>query len=65
MATRRDIVYSHRLVRSASERLCELAGATFVYDTSPLQPIIRDIQICLTHGVAVFETGMEGVRGMR
>lgn len=58
LATRRDIVYSHRLIRSATERLCELAGATFVYDASPLQPIIRDIQTCLTHGVAVFETAM-------
>lgn len=58
LATRRDIVYSHRLIRSATEHLCELAGATFVYDTSPLQPIIRDIQTCLTHGVAVFETAM-------
>jgi alkylation response protein AidB-like acyl-CoA dehydrogenase len=58
LATRRDIVYSHRLIRSATERLSELAGATFVYDASPLQPIIRDIQTCLTHGVAVFETAM-------
>ncbi|MFM9883976.1 MAG: acyl-CoA dehydrogenase family protein [Burkholderiales bacterium] len=58
LATRRDIVYSHRWARAATERLCELAGATFVYDASPLQPIIRDIQTCLTHGVAIFESGM-------
>ncbi len=58
LATRRDVVYSHRLTRAATERLCELAGATFVYDESPLQPIIRDIQTCLTHGVANFELGM-------
>ena len=58
LATRCDIVYSHRLTRAATERLTELVGAMFVYDTSPLQPLIRDIQTCLTHGVANFEAAM-------
>ena len=51
-------MYSHRLTRAAIERLCELVGAVFVRDTSPLQPLIRDIQTCLTHGVANFEAAM-------
>ncbi len=53
-----DIVYSHRLTRAATERLRELVGAMFVYDTSPLQPLIRDIQTCLTHSVANFDAAM-------
>ena len=55
LATRRDIGYAHRLVRNATERLGELAGASFVYDSSPLQPILRDIQVCLTHGIGNYE----------
>ena len=58
LATRRDIVYTQKLVRSAADRLGTLAGAGWVYDANPLQPVLRDIQTCLTHGVAVFETAM-------
>src|SRR6202035_2492176 len=36
----------------ALERLCELSGARWVYDSDPLQEIRRDVMTILTHHAA-------------
>jgi len=58
LRTRRDIVLAHRLVKTATDRLCDLMGASFVYDDHPMQPLLRDIQTCLTHGIANVDAAM-------
>ncbi|MBV9553819.1 MAG: hypothetical protein JO032_13635 [Alphaproteobacteria bacterium] len=49
---RRDMVYAQHQVGWALERLCELSGARWVYDSDPLQEIRRDVMVILTHHAA-------------
>ena len=49
---RRDMVYAQHQVGWALERLCELSGARWVYDSDPLQEIRRDVMTILTHHAA-------------
>lgn len=49
---RRDMVYAQHQVGWAMERLCELSGARWVYDTDPLQEMRRDVMTILTHHAA-------------
>lgn len=52
LRARRDMVYAQHQVGWAMERLCELSGARWVYDTDPLQEIRRDVMTILTHHAA-------------
>jgi alkylation response protein AidB-like acyl-CoA dehydrogenase len=52
LRTRRDMVYAQHQVGWALERLCELSGARWVYDSDPLQEIRRDVMTILTHHAA-------------
>ena len=52
LQARRDMVYAQHQIGWALERLCELSGARWVYDTDPLQEIRRDIMTILTHHAA-------------
>ena len=52
MKARRDMVYAQHQVGWALERLCELSGARWVYDSDPLQEIRRDVMTILTHHAA-------------
>ena len=52
LQARRDMVYAQHQVGWALERLCELSGARWVYDTDPLQEIRRDVMTILTHHAA-------------
>ena len=49
---RRDMVYAQHQVGGAMERLCELSGARWVYDSDPLQEMRRDVMTVLTHFAA-------------
>src|SRR5947209_1878446 len=52
LRARRDMVYAQHQIGWAMERLCELSGARWVYDTDPLQEIRRDVMTILTHHAA-------------
>lgn len=52
LRARRDMVYAQHQVGWAMERLCELSGARWVYDTDPLQEMRRDVMTILTHHAA-------------
>ena len=52
LRARRDMVYAQHQVGWAVERLCELSGARWLYDTDPLQEIRRDVMAILTHHAA-------------
>ncbi len=52
LRARRDMVYAQHQVGWAMERLCELSGARWVYDSDPLQEIRRDVMTILTHHAA-------------
>jgi alkylation response protein AidB-like acyl-CoA dehydrogenase len=52
MRARRDMVYAQHQIGWALERLCELSGARWVYDSDPLQEIRRDVMAILTHHAA-------------
>jgi 3-hydroxy-9,10-secoandrosta-1,3,5(10)-triene-9,17-dione monooxygenase len=52
LRARRDMVYAQHQVGWALERLCELSGARWVYDSDPLQEIRRDVMTILTHHAA-------------
>ena len=52
MRARRDMVYAQHQIGWALERLCELSGARWVYDSDPLQEIRRDVMTILTHHAA-------------
>ena len=52
LRARRDMVYAQHQVKWAVDRLCELCGARWIYDSDPLQEIRRDIEIILTHHAA-------------
>jgi 3-hydroxy-9,10-secoandrosta-1,3,5(10)-triene-9,17-dione monooxygenase len=49
---RRDMVWAQHQIGWALERLCELCGARWVYDSDPLQEIRRDLMTILTHHAA-------------
>jgi alkylation response protein AidB-like acyl-CoA dehydrogenase len=48
---RRDIGFAQRLIRSGVERLVGELGSHIVYDSSPLQAILRDVLTIATHRV--------------
>ena len=50
-ARHRDVAFMHQLVRAAVERLCDISGTSWVYDSSPLQAMLRDVLTTTTHGV--------------
>ncbi len=52
LRARRDMVFAQHQVGWALERLCELSGARWVYDSDPLQEIRRDVMTILTHHAA-------------
>ena len=52
LRARRDMVYAQHQVGWALDRLCELSGARWVYDSDPLQEIRRDVMTILTHHAA-------------
>jgi len=52
LRARRDMVYAQHQIGWAMERLCELSGARWVYDSDPLQEIRRDVMTILTHHAA-------------
>ena len=52
LRARRDMVYAQHQIGWAMERLCELSGARWVYDSDPLQDIRRDVMTILTHHAA-------------
>jgi 3-hydroxy-9,10-secoandrosta-1,3,5(10)-triene-9,17-dione monooxygenase len=52
LRTRRDMVYAQHQVGWAMERLCELSGARWVYDSDPLQELRRDVMTIITHNAA-------------
>jgi 3-hydroxy-9,10-secoandrosta-1,3,5(10)-triene-9,17-dione monooxygenase len=52
LRTRRDMVYAQHQVGWALERLCELSGARWVYDSDKLQELRRDVMTIITHNAA-------------
>ena len=58
LRARRDMTYAQHQVGWALERLCELSGARWVYDTHPLQEIRRDVMTILTHHAASRQAAM-------
>lgn len=52
LRARRDMVYAQHQVGWAMERLCELSGARWVYDSDPLQEMRRDVMTIVTHHAA-------------
>src|SRR5260221_2016940 len=52
LRARRDMVYAQHQVGWALERLCELSGARWVYDSDKLQEMRRDVMTILTHHAA-------------
>jgi len=52
LRARRDMVYAQHQVGRAVDRLCELDGARWVYDSDELGQIRRDIMTILTHHAA-------------
>jgi alkylation response protein AidB-like acyl-CoA dehydrogenase len=52
LAARRDMVYAQHQIGWALERLCELSGARWVYDSDPLQEMRRDVMTIITHHAA-------------
>ncbi len=49
LRARRDMVYAQHQVGWAVDRLCEVDGARWVYDSDPLEAIRRDVMTILTH----------------
>ncbi len=58
LRARRDMVFAQHQVGWALERLCELSGASWVYDSNPLQEIRRDVMTILTHHAASRQAAM-------
>ena len=58
LRARRDIVYAQHQVGWALDRLCELAGARWVYDSDELGAIRRDVMTILTHHAASRQAAM-------
>ena len=51
MRNRRDIAYATAQLRQGVEKLAEVLGSRIVYDSDPLQPLLRDILTISTHSV--------------
>jgi alkylation response protein AidB-like acyl-CoA dehydrogenase len=58
LRARRDMVYAQHQVSRAVDRLCELDGARWVYDSDELGQIRRDIMTILTHHAASRQAAM-------
>ena len=58
LRARRDMVYAQHLVSWALDRLCELNGARWVYDSDQLGAIRRDLLTILTHHAASRQAAM-------
>src|SRR5215470_14075603 len=58
LRARRDMVYAQHQVGWALDRLCELDGARWVYDTDQLGAIRRDVMTILTHHAASRQAAM-------
>jgi alkylation response protein AidB-like acyl-CoA dehydrogenase len=58
LRARRDMTYAQHQVSSAVERLCELDGARWVYDSDELGAIRRDLMTILTHTAASRQAAM-------
>jgi Acyl-CoA dehydrogenase, C-terminal domain len=58
LRARRDMVYAQHQVSWAIDRLCEIDGARWVYDTDELGAIRRDVMTILTHHAASRQAAM-------
>ncbi len=58
LRARRDMVYAQHQVSWALDRLCELDGARWVYDSDQLGAIRRDVMTILTHHAASRQAAM-------
>ncbi len=58
LRARRDMVYAQHQVSWAVDRLCELNGARWVYDSDQLGAIRRDVMTILTHHAASRQAAM-------
>ena len=58
LRARRDMTFAQHQVGRALDRLCEVTGARWVYDTDPLQEIRRDVMTILTHHAASRQAAM-------
>jgi len=58
LRARRDMTFAQHQVGWALDRLCEVTGARWVYDTDPLQAIRRDVMTILTHHAASRQAAM-------
>jgi alkylation response protein AidB-like acyl-CoA dehydrogenase len=58
LRARRDMVYAQHQVGWALDRLCELNGARWVYDSDQLGAIRRDVMTILTHHAASRQAAM-------
>jgi len=58
LRARRDMTFAQHQVGWALDRLCEVTGARWVYDTDPLQEIRRDVMTILTHHAASRQAAM-------
>lgn len=58
LRARRNMVFAQHQVKGAVDRLCELCGARWTYDSDPLQEFRRDIEITLTHHAASRQAAM-------
>ena len=58
LRARRDMVYAQHQVSWAVDRLCELKGARWVYDSDELGAIRRDVMTILTHHAASRQAAM-------
>jgi resorcinol 4-hydroxylase (FADH2) len=58
LRARRDMVYAQQQVGWALERLCEMDGARWVYDSDELGAIRRDVMTILTHHAASRQAAM-------
>jgi len=58
LRARRDMVYAQHQVGWALDRLCEVDGARWVYDSDQLGTIRRDVMTILTHHAASRQAAM-------
>jgi alkylation response protein AidB-like acyl-CoA dehydrogenase len=58
LRARRDMVYAQHQVSWALDRLCELDGARWVYDSDQLGAIRRDVMTIVTHHAASRQAAM-------
>jgi alkylation response protein AidB-like acyl-CoA dehydrogenase len=58
LRARRDMVYAQHQVNWAVDRLCELNGARWVYESDQLGAIRRDVMTILTHHAASRQAAM-------